>query len=133
MARKPCLDPTDLFCDRSFHHAAAGIDIRILQKKDSASLLAHAGHGFLRDIRQHSRVRFATDHEERAVGPLLTGRVPAEKVLQKLIALPPRFEHFACELRLCFSSTGLRDALVRRQRLVFLSWFSLKWRGDVLR
>src|ERR1022692_2894545 len=118
MTRKPCLDTTDLFCDRNSHRPA-GIDIRKLQKKDSASLLAHAGHGFFRHILRYSRVRLATDHEERTVGPLLTGSVPAEKFLYELIALPPRFEHFACELRLCFSSTGLRDALVCRQRLVF--------------
>src|SRR5271157_3985189 len=76
MAGKPGLDPTELVCDRRSHHAAS-IKIRILQKKDSVPLLAHAGHGFSRHFRRYSNVRLATDHEERAVGSLLTGRVPA--------------------------------------------------------
>src|SRR6266852_7952351 len=118
IAGKPCLDPTDLVCDRRSHHAA-GIEIRILQKKDSASLLAHAGHGFARHLCRYGRVRFAADHEEWAMGRLLAGSVSAEKFRYEPIALPTRFEHAVRELRLCFSSTGLRDTLVRRKRRVF--------------
>ena len=51
------------------------------------------------------------------MGRFLTGSVPAEKFLDELIVLPTRFEHFAGELRLCFSSTGLRDTLVSRKSL----------------
>src|ERR1700693_4594114 len=118
MARKPCLDPTDLVCDRRSHHAA-GIEIRILQKKDSASLLAHSGHGFSRHFSRYGPVRLATDHEKWAVGRLLAGSVPAKKFLYEPIALPTWFEHAICELRLCFSTTGLRDTLVSRKRRVF--------------
>src|SRR5712691_2275925 len=115
IAGKPCLDPTDLVCDRRSHHAA-GIEIRILQKKDSAALLAHAGHGFSRHFCWYGSVRLATDHEEWAAGWLLAGSVPGEKFLYEPIALPTRFKHAVCELRLRFSSTGLRDTLVRRIR-----------------
>ena len=75
---KPRLDPAELVCHRRSHRAA-GIEIRILQKKDSVSLLAHAGHGFFRDFRRYGKVGLAADHEERAVGRLLSGSVPAEK------------------------------------------------------
>src|SRR5713101_5380478 len=87
IAGKPCLDPTNLVCDRRSHHAA-GIEIRILQKKDSASLPAHAGHGFARHFCRYGRVRLTADHEERAVGRLLAGSVPAEKFLYEPIILP---------------------------------------------
>src|SRR6266481_9419827 len=116
MAGKPRLDPTDLVCDRRSHHAA-GIEARILQKKYSASLLTHAGHGFFRHVRRYGRVHLATDYKQRASGSLLTGSVSAEKLVYEPIVLPTRFEHSGRELRPCFSSAGLRDPLVGRKRL----------------
>src|SRR6266849_6448256 len=113
IAGKPCLDPTDLVCDRRAHHAT-GIAIRILQKKDSVSLLAHAGHSSSRHFCWDGRVRLATNYQQWAVGRLLAGSISAEKFPDEPIALPPRFEHAVCELRLGFSSTGLRDTLVCR-------------------
>src|SRR6202163_1180215 len=118
IAGKSCLDPTDLVGDRRSHHAA-GIQIWILQKKDSASVVAHAGHGFPRHFCRCGRVRLAADHEEWAVGRLWARSVPAEKFLYEPIILPTRFKHVLCELRLCFSSTGLRDTPVRGKRRVF--------------
>src|SRR5260370_2361249 len=114
---KPRLDPADLVCHRRSRRAA-GIKAGILQEQNSVTSLAHAGHGFSRHFRRYRKVHLATDYKQRTPGSLLTGSVPGEEFLHKPIVLPTRFEHSARELRLCLSSAGLRDMLVRRKRLL---------------